>query len=461
LERPKPIIGDSNVLLPALLLAAAIDGEKALAHASALAALGPHPWGSPRTAAAAEYVAVQFRDAGLEEVRLQAFESQGIRGVNVAGVLRAPGSEFLVVAAHHDSAPGSPGAYDDGGGVGVLIEVGRALAQAKARPRTIVFLSFDGEEAWATKLTTTAGSRSYIQSLGPQARQLVAALIVEMCGWKDGTPVVRPMPYADPLRPGMTVLAPAWMMRAIAEGAADSGVSFPVGVPWYSWLYQPVVRALRVQRHADDLSFLQGGVPAVTVSDSSFAKYYPWYHQPTDTADKLDPAALERMGRGVLGVVAALARSPQGSASEPTWFAAFGGVAGASALLLAGGLSLLPGLLRGLIAGGFGLGLRLVYSALFGLLLWRQPVVALAVFLLPNLLAGASRGSWRAFSLLPALGVTATAALFWSRGFVQGFWLAPWELAAYLLALALALAPPAKRAARALPRKGPRPGPRR
>ena len=48
--------------LLAALLAASIDGEAALRHASALAALGPHPWGSPRSHPAAEYVAAQLRE---------------------------------------------------------------------------------------------------------------------------------------------------------------------------------------------------------------------------------------------------------------------------------------------------------------------------------------------------------------------------------------------------------------
>jgi hypothetical protein len=61
--------------LAGLLLAAAtaggaaVDGNAALRHASALASLGPHPWGSPRARAAAAYVAAQLRAAGLSEVR--------------------------------------------------------------------------------------------------------------------------------------------------------------------------------------------------------------------------------------------------------------------------------------------------------------------------------------------------------------------------------------------------------
>ena len=77
--------------LLAFLLAAQVDGQAALRHASALASLGPHPWGSPRSRAAAEYVAAQFRTAGLADVRLEDFESHGVRGANVVGVLRGRG----------------------------------------------------------------------------------------------------------------------------------------------------------------------------------------------------------------------------------------------------------------------------------------------------------------------------------------------------------------------------------
>ena len=133
-----------------LLLAASIDGTAALRDASALAALGPHPWGSTRNEAAAQYVAAQMRAVGLPQVELQRFERHGIQGTNVVGSLSAPGDEIVVLGAHHDSVAGSPGAYDDAGGVGVLLEVAHALAQEGARARTFVFVSFDGEEAWTT-----------------------------------------------------------------------------------------------------------------------------------------------------------------------------------------------------------------------------------------------------------------------------------------------------------------------
>ena len=432
--------------LSLLLLASleTIGGESALRHARSLAALGPHAFGSPRAQAAAAYVAAEFREAGLQEVRLQGFESDGLRGQNVIGVLRAPGPEFLVLAAHHDSAPDAPGAYDDGGGTGVLIEASRVLAQRKTRPRSIVFVSFDGEESESQRPTKAAGSRAYVQALGAEARQLVAALAIEMSGQRDGAPVFHPIGYPDPLRPGRSVITPAWLMQAVLDGTQASGGRFGVGDPLLSLLYQPAVRLFRVRLYGDDLSFLQAGIPAVFVSDSSFTRFYPHYHRPTDTADRLDAAALERMGRGVLGIADALSRTPLSRDAAPAWYAVFGRVLSGSALLLLAFVSVAPGLYRGFRHKGAQLALRGAQAVLFGLLLWRNPVPALFCLGLPSLVLAFVGGLWSLLSLLPAalLSLLGTAAALRDAGpggaIVTGLWPEPWELLAGLLALALA-----------------------
>jgi len=434
----------------ALLLAASIDGEAALRHAKALAALGPHPWGSPRNQAAAEYVAAELRQAGLSAVEAQGFEAHGIRGTNVVATLRGPSDEVVLVCAHHDTAPDAPGAYDDGGGVGVLIEVARAIAAQPLRARTFVFASFDGEEAWATGRGTTAGSRAYIERLGPGARRIVGALAVEMSGWPGGTPLVHPIAYADPRRLGGTVIAPAWLVQTALSGSAAAGSPLGVGDPWLSWVYQPAVRAFRVRLYGDDLSFLQAGIPALMISDSSFSSFYPHYHTASDTADKLDAPALGRVGSAVLGAARAVDRTPGRPASEPTWFAAFGRVFGPLAVLALGAVSVLPGLRAGIATGGPGFGARLLQVALFGVLLWRHPVPALFALLLPNALLPMGRRRWGiAISLLPLVALVALGVVAWWRGAVAGVWLAPWELGALLGALVLAfLRPPGGRPSR-------------
>lgn len=431
--------------LSLLLLASlqTISGENALRHARSLAALGPHPFGSPRAQAAAAYVAAEFREAGLEEVRLQPFESESLKGQNVIGVLRAPGPEFVVLAAHHDSAPDAPGAYDDGGGVGVLIEAARVLAQGRSRARTLVFASFDGEESESQIKTMAAGSRAYVQSLGVAARQLVAALAIEMSGQKDGRPVFHPIAYPDPLRPDASVITPAWLIRTAQGGAAAAGAPFDVGDPLLSLVYQPAVRAFRVRLYGDDLSFLQAGLPAVFVSDSSFTRFYPYYHRPTDTADRLDAAALERMGKGVLGIADALSLAPLSREAAPSWYAAFGLVLSGPTLLLLGVVSMAPGLYLTSRGKPGARALRVAQAALFGVLLWRNPVPWLFCLGLPNLLVPFVRSRWSFASLLPAAALFSLGAAAALRdagpggAIVTGLWLAPWELVLGALALAL------------------------
>src|SRR5258706_1600346 len=299
--------------LAGLLLAATtggavapVDGTAAVRHASALASLGPHPWGSPRGRAAAAYVAAQLRGTGLSEVRQEDFEVKGVRGVNVVAVLKGAGPGVVVVGAHHDTAPDAPGAYDDGGGVGVMIEVARVMARRPPPLRTIVFASWDGEEAWSTGVGTTTGSRAYVRSLGPQAREVVAAFVVEMSGWSGGTPVLHPVAYADPLRPGRPVIAPGWLVASALSGARGAGAALRVGDPWLSWLYQPAVRTFRVSHYGDDLSFLQAGKPPVFVAFFSPISVHPLFPLRGDTPPPPDPAPfwLQRWARlvGVDGV---------------------------------------------------------------------------------------------------------------------------------------------------------------
>ena len=280
------------------------------------------------------------------------------------------------------------------------------------------------------------GARDYVRALGPAARDVVAAFIVEMCGWKGGTPVLHPIAYVDPLQPDKYVVSPGWVVAAALRGAGRAGSPFRVGDSRWSWLYQAATRTVRVGYWSDDLAFLQAGVPAVFTSDSSWSAFYPWYHQPEDTADKLDALALARMGRAVVGAVEALAEAPRGPARDPQWFAAFGGVVPAPWLYAIGAVSLLPRFVRAVMARGMPAGLA-AQAALFGFVLWRHPVVAVWVFLLPNLFGGLGGWRWSAVPLAPLFLLAARAWSVSRGGAAHGLWLAPWDLLAAAAALAL------------------------
>ena len=86
-------------------------------------------------------------------------------GKSVNTVADLPGSswpeEQLVLTAHQDNVPGSPGAVDDASGISVVLEVARVLSglsrERRTRPGcTIRFITFGAEEQMLQ------GSRSYV-----------------------------------------------------------------------------------------------------------------------------------------------------------------------------------------------------------------------------------------------------------------------------------------------------------
>ena len=212
--------------------------------------------------------------------------------------------------------------------------------------------------------------------------------------------------------------------------------------PYIPWLYQAAVRTFRADLYGDDLSFIQAGLPALFVSDSSFSAFYPWYHQPADTADKLDPAALGRMGEGVLAILRDLEAAPRSAPSEPNWFAAFGRVVGPVALFALAAASILPGLRLGFRLGGKVFAVRLAGAALFGYVFFKHPVPMLFMLLLPNLLPLAPRRAWTlAIAVLPVLALLGLGSAAWYRGFVHGVWLSYGDIGAAVAAFGFALVP--------------------
>ena len=297
-----------------------------------------------------------------------------------------------MVGAHHDTVPEAPGAYDDGGGVGILIELARALAQDKQRSRTLVFVSFDGEESESVGKGSAAGSRAFVERLGPRARSLVAAFAVDMSGWSGGAPALHPIAYADPReraerhRPG---LARAHGARRRARGGLPvrrrrplALLALPAGrahVPRAALRRRPVVPAGGPRRRSSPRT--RRSRPSIRTTT----------RPPTrPTGSTLRPssgwgeASLGRRTRARACAARPAPTSRAGSPPSASWSVAV--APGRSARL-----SLVPGLLRGLGArAALALGARIVQALVAALLFWRHPVPALWVLLAPAAAAAAA-----------------------------------------------------------------------
>lgn len=114
----------------------------------------PHPSGSEEHDRVRDYLVKTLTDFGVSP------EIQSLEGVVPAWgapfdgkieniVTRIPGEDpfmTIMITAHYDSVPDSPGAADDGAGVAAILETTRILSQFKTLKNDVIILITDGEE---------------------------------------------------------------------------------------------------------------------------------------------------------------------------------------------------------------------------------------------------------------------------------------------------------------------------
>lgn len=243
---------------------------------------------------AANYIAEQFRTAGLEPLgdtkssaRSDYFEHfvlprdpDGKPAIlkNIVGVI--PGSDpawadqCVVIGAHYDHlGRGWPdvrsghenkihnGADDNASGVSVLLEVAKKLAKSEPR-RSLVFVAFSGEEAGRHGSKHFAG-----RDHGPYHRDRVLCMInLDGVGRLEGR--------------ALQILGAgtAYEWPHIARG-----IGFTTGVDSKSIANDP--------GGSDQVSFHEVGIPAIHL----FGGLHEDYHRSTDDADKIDGAGLVKV----------------------------------------------------------------------------------------------------------------------------------------------------------------------
>jgi len=201
----------------------------------------------------------------------------------------------LVVGAHFDTVPNSPGADDNASGVAVLLELAAALAQGERRS-PIQLVAFDMEEYGLL------GSASYAAHLSEQQTPLRLMLSLEMLGYCTNEPNSQTYPpglaafYPD--RGNFIALVGNW--KSTLDMMRISGAMRRWGTVPCRWLPAgsrgKIVPATRRSDHA---SFWDQGYPALMVTDTAFLRN-PHYHQPSDRLETLDLDFMTAICRGLI-----------------------------------------------------------------------------------------------------------------------------------------------------------------
>jgi len=256
-------------------------GQLAYQHVTAQMDFGPRITGSEASRAAGDYVAAQLQQSGWA-VEFQPFTYLGTPARNIVARANVGRGPVILLGAHYDSrrradrdaehpdAP-VPGANDGASGVAVLLELARSL-DLKPIPHEIWLAFFDAEDnggldGW----DWIQGSTYMAQQLTPeQVNQIEAMILLDMVGDADQ------QFYFDTNSNG-ELSAKVWAMAA-KLGYAD--------------YFLPLPRWAMLDDH---IPFAQRGIPAADIIDFD----YPYWHTTADTADKVSPESLERIGRTV------------------------------------------------------------------------------------------------------------------------------------------------------------------
>lgn len=235
--------------------------------------------------------------------------------------------QVLLVTAHFDAVPNSPGADDDGSGVATVLEMARVLRD-RPMQRTVRFVLFNLEEVGLV------GSRQYAALKQPEwtappekttAERLVGMMTLEMLGYFSTQPGSQQSPFR-----GMQGLPDRDTGDFVALAGSSLHRTFIRALEKAMQQAEPTLELMVIDHfpnaalpimppdllRSDHQPFITLGLPGVMVTDTANFRN-PHYHKPTDTVDTLHPELFQRTARALTGAVHTLAGPLDGPALAP------------------------------------------------------------------------------------------------------------------------------------------------
>lgn len=235
--------------------------EQVVARLSGAAELSPGVFLSDRATparrdATRQYLLDQWAELGLRGQLHEYSET----GTNVFAALPATidTTQTVVIGAHFDTVPASPGANDNATGVAMVLSLGRWLSELPCRDLDVLLVLFDEEEIGLL------GSAGFAAWLTTQPIDVISVHTIDQMGWDADGDRALELERADdglyelyedaePLAPGMTPLIPT-----------NTGFT-------------------------DHVSFRELGFSAVGLTEEFVSgDTTPHYHLPSDTFDTVD-----------------------------------------------------------------------------------------------------------------------------------------------------------------------------
>lgn len=236
------------------------------------------------------YIEQEFRSYGFE-VRQIPFDFHGQTFFNLAARIRTNSTKSrLIIGAHFDAVPGSPGADDNASGVACLLEAARIFAESGGTDN-VEFVAFNLEECGMI------GSRAYARALKKKRERVLGMLSLEMVGFVSEKKGSQKMPiFLRPFYPDtgnfIGLVANTRSVKLLEEvrkifKSVNALAVESLTLPANGWVFPDA-------RLSDHSPFWDEGFPALLVTDTSFFRN-PHYHTVQDRIETLDLKFLARV----------------------------------------------------------------------------------------------------------------------------------------------------------------------
>lgn len=226
------------------------------------------------------------------------------RSTNVVARLgpRSPFTPVVLVTSHLDAYQQSPGANDNGTGLGLMIELARLFAtNAPAMDASLTFVAFGAEE------NGSIGSRAWVEAHADELQDIVAVVNLDTLGGALGPVIASKPTEQEPTSPARGVHVPEGLRNRAWVGPdgrwriihpeilrAASSTDYP------EWFHEVVTRSgedlgievVQLDLISDHRTFALAGVPAISIQSKEHR-----IHSDEDTAEALVADTIDACAR--------------------------------------------------------------------------------------------------------------------------------------------------------------------
>ncbi len=251
---------------------------------------------------------VRARDLLVDQLRSFGY-TPGLQGAYdniVAASDDGDRGPYLLLGAHYDSVPGTPGADDNGSAVAACLECARLLKKHGAGSTLIVL--FNREE------DGLLGSRDFVHELQRQPQwPIEEAHVFEMVGFRSRAAGSQRLPHlpgvAGPDVGDFLALLANSRSNTLAERLLQLAATYVPEPPVLALkIYLGVEKIFGHLLRSDHAPFWEAGIPAVMWTDTADFRN-PHYHRASDTPGTLDYEFLAGVTR--LALARAVSRARQ------------------------------------------------------------------------------------------------------------------------------------------------------